>query len=76
MTAAAAAQQLEWAPVTMHNLSLLSYSLHQHATSASALLIMTVTAKLGVSGSITDVATAGSSSHRRTLLSSSPSTSL
>ena len=56
--------------MTLHNLSLLSYSLSQDASSTTTLLNMTVTAKLGVAGSITDVATPGSSSGRRSLLSS------
>ena len=73
LTAAAAAQNLEWAPVTVQNLSLVSYSLSQGASSTTTLLNMTVTAKLGVAGSITDVATPGSSSGRRFLLSSGTS---
>lgn len=73
LTAAAAAQNLEWAPVTVQDLSLESYSLSQDASSSTILLSMTATAKLGVAGSITDVATPGSSSGRRSLLSSGTS---
>ena len=73
LTAAAAAQHLVWAPVTVQSLSVKSYTVTQNASSATALLNMTVTAELGVSGGIKDVATAGSSSRRRSLLSSSPS---
>lgn len=74
LTAAAAAQNLEWAPISVHDLSVMSYSLRQHAASAAARLTMTVTATLGVAGSITDVATASSSSRRRTLQASGTST--
>ena len=73
LTAAAAAQKLEWAPVTVQDLSSVSYSLSQDAGSTTTLLNMTVTAKLGVAGSITDVTTPGTSSGRRSLLSSSTS---
>ena len=70
LTAAAAAQNLEWAPVSVKSLAVDSYSLTQSASSATALLNLTVSAELGVSGSLSDVATAGSSSGRRSLLSS------
>ena len=73
LTLAAAAQNLEWVPVTVQNLSLDSYSLSQDAGSTTVLLNMTVTAKLGVAGSITDVAIPGTSSGRRSLLSSTTS---
>lgn len=74
LTAAAAAQNLEWAPISVQDLAVMSYSLH-NAASAAPRLTMTVTATLGVAGSITDVATATSSSGRRTLLSSGTSVS-
>ena len=71
LTAAAAAQGLEWAPVSVTSLSVVSYSLTQNTTSATALLSLNVSAEVGVSGSITDVATGVASSRRRTLLSTS-----
>ena len=73
LTAAAAAQNLEWAPVSVKSLVVDSYSLSQGASLASALLNLTVSAELGVSGSLSDVSTAGSSSGRRSLLASTMS---
>ena len=69
LTAAAAAQGLDWAPVSVQSLAVVSYGLTQSAGSATALLNLTVNADLGVSGSLSDVATAGSSSRKRSLLS-------
>ena len=71
LTAAAAAQNLDWAPVSVQSVSVVSYSLTQNASSATALLTLTVGAVLGVSGSIADVAAADGSSRRRSLLSTS-----
>ncbi|KAL9589638.1 MAG: hypothetical protein Q9203_001561 [Teloschistes exilis] len=68
LTAAAAAQSLEWAPVTLRSLSISSVGISQDDSSATALLNLTLSAELGVSGSIADVAVAGSASHRRSLL--------
>ena len=73
LTAAAAAQNLAWAPVSVQSPSLLSYSLSYNATAASAVLSLAMTAELGVSGSITDVVPAYTSSSRRSLLAASPS---
>ena len=71
LTAAAAAQSLDWEPVSVQSLSVISYSLTQNSSSASALLNLTVSAKLGVSGSITDLTTSIGGSRRRILLSTS-----
>ena len=71
MTAAAAAQGLDWAPISVHSLAVVSYSLSQNSSSATALLDLTVSAEVGVSGSLSDVATTSSSSSRRRLLSTS-----
>lgn len=68
LTAAAAAQSLEWAPVTLQSLSISSVGISQDDSTATALLNLTLSAELGVSGSIADVAVAGSTSHRRSLL--------
>ena len=73
LTAAAAAQSLDWAPVSVQSLSILNHTLTQNSSSGSALLSLTVSAELGVSGSISDVVTAISSSRRRKLLASSTS---
>ena len=73
LTAAAAAQHLDWAPVTVQSLSVVSYSLTQNASDNTALLNMSVTAELGVSGSMSDVVANASSSGRRRLLSASSS---
>ena len=70
LTAAAAAQNLEWAPILVQDASVVSYNLRYNAAAAAARLTMTVTATVGVAGSITDLAAASSSSGRRTLLSS------
>ena len=57
--------------MSVQSVSILNYSLTQDATSAAALLNLTVTAELGISGSITDVAASDSGSRRRSLLSTS-----
>lgn len=73
LTAAAAAQSLDWAPVSVQSLSVIYHTLTQNSSSGTALLSLTLSAELGVSGSITDVVTAISSSRRRKLLASSTS---
>lgn len=75
LTAAAAAQNLTWAPVSLASASVDNYTLAMTA-SDSALLTLTLSAELGVSGDITDVAPAASASGRRRLLQSSSSESL
>lgn len=70
LTAAAAAQNLTWAPVSLPTVSVDNYTLVM-TTSDSALLTLTLSAELGVSGDITDVAPAASG--RRLLLQSSSS---
>ncbi|KAL0020772.1 hypothetical protein WJX77_012245 [Trebouxia sp. C0004] len=69
LTAAAAAQNLTWAPVSLSLVTVDSYSLAM-ATSDSALLILSLTAELGVSGDITDVADVTGSRKRRLLQTS------
>ncbi|KAL0020782.1 hypothetical protein WJX79_001465 [Trebouxia sp. C0005] len=68
-TAAAAAQNLTWAPVSLSSVTVDSYTLAM-ATSDSALLTLSLTAKLGVSGDITDVADVTGSRKRRLLQTS------
>ena len=73
LTAAAAAQNLAWAPISLQSLSLLSYSLVYNASSASALLMLSLSAELGVSGSLTDVISGYSTARRRSLLATNTS---
>ena len=70
LTAAAAAQNLTWAPVSVTAVAVSSYSLVM-PTSSSALLTITLTADLGVSGDILSVAPDASTSGRRRLVQSS-----
>ena len=70
LTAAAAAQNLTWAPVSLASLTVNSYTLAM-ATSDSALLTLSLSAVLGVSGDISDVAPSAATSRRRLLSSSS-----
>lgn len=71
LIAAAAAQNLTWAPVSVTAVTVSSYTLVM-PTSSSALLTLTLTASLGVSGNISSVApTAGPSGRRRLAQSSS-----
>ena len=72
LTAAAAAQNLTWAPVSLTSLTVDSYTLAMN-TSDSALLTLSLNADLGVSGDLADVATSTSSSRRRSLLQTSTS---
>jgi len=73
LTAAAAAQNLTWAPVSLPTVSVDNYTLTM-ITSDSALLTLTLSAELGVSRDITDVAPAAvTASGRRRLLQSSSS---
>ncbi len=67
LTAAAAAQNLAWAPVTAETVTGARYDLTMN-TSDSALLTLSLSASLGVSGDISDVAPAAGSSRRRHLL--------
>jgi len=67
--AAAAAQNLTWAPVSLSSVTVDSYPLAM-ATSDSALLTLSLTAELGVSGDIADVADVTGSRKRRLLQSS------
>jgi len=67
LTAAAAAQNLTWAPVSVSAVSVDSYDLAMN-TSDSALLTLSLSANLGVSGDISDVAPAAGTSRRRHLL--------
>ena len=73
LTAAAAAQNLPWVPVSVHSLSVLNHSLSHNAAAHSAVLTLNVSAQLGVSGSITDVASGYTSSRRRSLLAANAS---
>lgn len=59
--------------MSLQSVSVLSYSLTLIPSSATALLNLTVSAELGVSGSISDVAPTASSSRRRSLLSTTTS---
>ena len=68
-TAAAAAQNLTWAPVSLSSVMVNSYTLAM-ATSDSALLTLSLTAELGVSGDIADVADVTGSRKRRLLQTS------
>lgn len=70
LTAAAAAQNLTWAPVSVTAVTVSSYSLVM-LTSSSALLTLTLEATLGVSGDILSVAPDTSTSGRRRLAQSS-----
>lgn len=72
LTAAAAAQNLTWAPVSMTAVTVSSYNLVM-PTSSSALLTFTLEANLGVSGNISTVAPTASASGRRRLAQSSSS---
>lgn len=63
LTAAAAAQNLTWAPVSVEDVAVDSYAVDM--VSGSALLTLSLTAELGVSGSIDDVIDASSSRRRR-----------
>ena len=67
LTAAAAAQNLTWAPVSVSAVTVESYDLAMN-TSDSALLTLSLSASLGVSGEISDVAPDASTSRRRRLL--------
>lgn len=67
LTAAAAAQNLTWAPVSVSAVTVDSYDLAMN-TSDSALLTLSLSASLGVSGDISDVAPDASTSRRRRLL--------
>ncbi len=67
LTAAAAAQNLTWAPVSVSAVTVDSYDLAMN-TSDSALLTLSLSACLGVSGDISDVAPDASTSRRRRLL--------
>ena len=72
LTAAAVAQNLTWAPVSLTSVAVKSYTLAMD-TSDSASLTLSVSADLGVSGDIADVVTNISSSRRRSLLQTSAS---
>lgn len=72
LTAAAAAQNLTWAPVSLAFVTVDSYTLVM-ITSNSALLTLSLSAELGVSGDITDVAPSGAASGSRRRLHSSSS---
>ncbi len=72
LTAAAAAQNLTWAPVALSSVTVDSYTLAMN-TSDSALLTLSLSADLGVSGDITDVAPDATTSRRRRLLQTSSS---
>ena len=74
LTAAAVAQNLTWAPVSLTSVTVESYTLAMD-TSDSASLTLSVSADLGVSGDIADVVTNTSSSQRRSLLQTSASMS-
>lgn len=67
LTAAAAAQNLPWAPVSVQSLSVLNHSLSHNAATQSAVLTLNMSAQLGVSGSIADVVSGYTSSRRRLL---------
>ena len=70
LAAAAAAQNLTWAPVSVTAVTVSSYSLVM-PTSSSALLTLTLDTALGVSGDILSVAPDASTSGRRRLVQSS-----
>ena len=74
LTAAAVAQNLTWAPVSLTSVTVESYTLAMD-TSGSASLTLSVSADLGVSGDIADVVANISSSQRRSLLQNSASMS-
>ncbi|DBA80580.1 TPA: hypothetical protein ACH3X1_007841 [Trebouxia sp. C0004] len=67
LTAAAAAQNLTWAPISVSAITVDSYDLAM-STSDSALLTLSLSANLGVSGNISDVAPDTGISRRRHLL--------
>ncbi len=67
LTAEAAAQNLTWAPVSVSAVTVDSYDLAMN-TSDSALLTLSLSASLGVSGDISDIAPDASTSRRRRLL--------
>ena len=67
LTAAAAAQNLTWAPVSVSAVTVDSYDVAMN-TSDSALLTLSLSASLGVSGDISDVAPDAGTSRRRRLL--------
>ena len=72
LTAAAAAQNLTWAPVALAAVAVDSYTLVMN-TSDSAVFTLSLAADLGVSGDISDVAPDASTSRRRKLLQTSSS---
>lgn len=76
LTAAAVAQGLNWAPVSLQSVYVDSYTLSQISTSTTAVLNLSVNAELGVSGSLADVTEDVSGSRRRSLLATSTSKDL
>ena len=70
LTAAAAAQNLTWAPVSVTGVTVTTYTLVL-PTLSSALVTLTLAAELGISGDISSVAPSASISGRRRLAQSS-----